>query len=136
MMETTDIRGNLRGIWIHCLPLSTVNFAPKLADSEVTRRVTVKTVKRRRKKNSPSALARSKRRLERFLEKKSAGKPDLASPGETGTPVSPQQDSVILQDSLTCGNVRDLTFSDQPTSVENPQAELRPIFKRKKRKSY
>ena len=92
-------------------------------DSEVTRRVAVKPVKRRRKKNSPSALARSKRRLERFLEKKSAGKPDVASPGETGTPVSPQQDSVILQDSLTCGSVRDLTFSDQPTSVENPQAE-------------
>ena len=30
---------------------------------------------------------------------------------------------MILQGSLTCGSVRDLTFSDQPTSVENPQAE-------------
>ena len=65
-------------------------------DSEVTRRVTVKPVKRRRKKNSPFALARSKRRLERFLEKKLAGKPDLASMEKTGTPVSPQQDSVLL----------------------------------------
>ena len=52
-----------------------------------------------------------------------AGKPDLASPEETGTPVSPQHDSVILQDLLTCGSVRDLTFSEQLTSVENPQAE-------------
>ena len=52
-----------------------------------------------------------------------AGKPDLASPEDKGTPVSPQQDSVILQDSLTCGSVRDLMFSEQPTSVENPQAE-------------
>ena len=44
----------------------------------------MKPVKRRRlKKNrSPSALARSRKRHARFLEKKLAGKPDLASPEE------------------------------------------------------
>ena len=49
--------------------------------SEVARRTTVKPVRRRRKKrNSPSAFARSRRRLARFLEKKLAGKPDMSSP--------------------------------------------------------
>ena len=42
--------------------------------------VTVNPVKRRRKKKYSFALARSKERLARFLEKKSTGKPDLASP--------------------------------------------------------
>ena len=82
----------------------------------------MKPVKHRRK-NSPSALAHSKNRLERFLEKKSAGKPDLTSPEDKETPVYPQQDSVILKDSLTSGSVRDLKFSEQPASVENAQAE-------------
>ena len=46
------------------------------------------TVKHRQKKNrSPSALARSRTRHAQFLEKKLAGKPDLASPEED------QQDS-------------------------------------------
>ena len=57
-------------------------------DSEVAGRATFKPVCRRRKKrNSPSALARSKRRHARFLEKKLAGKPDSPSPED-------QQDSV------------------------------------------
>ena len=36
--------------------------------------------RRRKKKKFPSALARSMNRHRRFLEKKLAGKPDLASP--------------------------------------------------------
>ena len=43
----------------------------------------MKPVKRRRRKNrSPSELACSRKRHARFLEKKLAGKPDLASPEE------------------------------------------------------
>ena len=62
------------------LPAKTPNKAK--SDNKVTGRTTVKPVKRRhRKKNrSPSALARSRKRQARFLEKKLAGKPDLASP--------------------------------------------------------
>ena len=52
-----------------------------------------------------------------------AVKPDLASTEDKGTPDSPQQDSAIFQVSLTRGSVRDLTFSEQLTSVDNPQAE-------------
>ena len=50
--------------------------------SEVTGRTTAKPVRRRRrnKKKSPSALARSMNRHTRFPEKNLAAKPDLASP--------------------------------------------------------
>ena len=54
-------------------------------NSEVTgRTTTAKPVKRHRQKNnqSPSALARSRKRHAGFLEKKLAGKPDLALPEE------------------------------------------------------
>ena len=54
-------------------------------DSGVTGRTTAKKPVRRhcRKKNrSPSALARSRKRHARFLDKKLVGKPDLASPEE------------------------------------------------------
>ena len=54
-------------------------------DGRVTGRTTVKKPvrRRRRKKNrSQSALARSRKRHARFLEKKLAGKPDLALPEE------------------------------------------------------
>ena len=63
--------------------------------SEVTERVSVKPVKRRRKKKKyPSALARTRERHTRFLEKKLAGKPDLASPeGKRVTAVPSEQDS-------------------------------------------
>ena len=64
------------------LPAKTPNKAKD--DNTVTGRTTVKPVKRRRRKKnrSPSALARSRKRHARFLEKKLAGKPDLASPEE------------------------------------------------------
>ena len=64
------------------LPAKTPNKAKD--DNKVAGRTTVKPVKRRRRKNnrSPSALARSRKRHARFLEKKLAGKPDLASPEE------------------------------------------------------
>ena len=73
--------------------------------------------RRRRKKNrSPSALARSRKRHARFLEKKLAGKPDLASPEED------QQDSdnsVCVKElentSLACGSNTDLVSSENPT---------------------
>ena len=63
------------------LPAKTPNKAKD--DNKVTGRTTVKPVKRRHRKNrSPSALARSRKRHAQFLEKKSAGKPDLAPPEE------------------------------------------------------
>ena len=98
------------------LPAKTPNKAKD--DNKVTGRTTVKPVKRRRRKKnrSPSALARSRKRHARFLEKKLAGKPDLASPEED------QQDSDInlvcvkeLENtSLACGSNRDLVSSENP----------------------
>ena len=74
-------------------------------------------MRRRRKKNrSPSGLACYRKRHARFLEKKLAGKPDLASPEED------QQDSdnsVCVKErdntSLACGSNRDLVSSENPT---------------------
>ena len=60
--------------------------------SEVTRRVTAKPVKCRRKKKSPSALTCSRDRHRGFLEKKFAGKPDLASPEDKRIPTVPTQE--------------------------------------------
>ena len=94
------------------LPAKTPNKAKD--DNKVTGRTTVKPVKRRRRKKnrSPSALARSRKRHARFLEKKLAGKPDLASPEED------QQDTYINQElentSLACGSNRDLVSSENP----------------------
>ena len=87
-------------------------------DNNVTRRTTVKPVKRRRRKKNriPSALVPSRKRHAGFLEKKLAGKPDLASPEED------QQDSdnsVCVKElentSLACGSNRDLVSSENPT---------------------
>ena len=73
----------------------------------------MKPVRRRRKKrNSPSALARSRRRHARFLEKKLAGKPDSPLPED-------QQDS-----SLVCGSDRDLESSDNPTPAQAVEPDL------------
>ena len=78
----------------------------------------MKPVKRcsRKKNRSPSALARSRKRHARFLEKKLAGKPDLASPEED------QQDldnSVCAKElgntSLACGSNSDSVSSENPT---------------------
>ena len=98
------------------LPAKTPNKAKD--DNKVTGRTTVKPVKRRRRKKnrSPSALARSRKRHARFLEKKLAGKPDLASPEED------QQDTDInlvcvkeLENtSFACGSNRDLVSSENP----------------------
>ena len=104
------------------LPTKTPNKAKD--DKKVTGRTTVKPVKRRhRKKNrSHSALSRSRKRHARFLEKKLAEKPDLASPEED------QQDSdnsVCVKElentSLACGSDRDLVASENPTP--NPAAD-------------
>ena len=72
---------------------------------------------------SPYALARSRMRHARFLEKKLAEKPDLASPDEN------QQDSdnsvcvKELEDtSLACGSNKDLMFSENPT--QSPNSDL------------
>ena len=91
-------------------------------DSEVAERATVKPVRRRRKKrNSPSALARSRRGHARFLEKKLAGKPDSPSPED-------QQDSVCVKElenaSLVCGSDRDLESSDNPTPAPAVEPDL------------
>ena len=101
------------------LPAKTPNKAKD--DSEVAGRATVKPVRRRRKKrNSPSALARSRRRHARFLEKKLAGKPDSPSPED-------QQDSVCVEleyTSLVCGSERDLESSDNPTPAPAVEPDL------------
>ena len=88
-------------------------------DSGVTGRTTAKKPVRRhrRKKNrSPSALARSRKRHTRFLEKKLAGKPDLASPEEDQ---KDSDNSVCVKElentSLACGSNRDLVSSENPT---------------------
>ena len=98
-------------------------------NKEVTGRTTGKSVRRRRwKKNrSPSALAHSRKRHARFLEKKLAGKPDLASPEED------QQDSdnsVCVKElentSLACGSNRDLGSLENPTP--SPAADPDQFF--------
>ena len=88
-------------------------------DSGVTGRTTTKKPVRRRcrKKNrSPSALARSRKRHARFLEKKLAGKPDLALPEEDQ---QDSDDSVCVKElentSLACGSNRDLVSLENPT---------------------
>ena len=81
-------------------------------------------------------MARSRKRHARFLEKKLAGKPDLASPEED------QQDSdnsVCAKDlentSLACGSNSDLVSSENPTpspaadpDLLNEQAILREFL--------
>ena len=70
---------------------------------------------------STSALARSRRRHARFLEKKLAGKPDSPSPED-------QQDSVCVNElentSLVCGSDRDLESSDNPTPAQAVEPDL------------
>ena len=111
------------------LPAKTPNKAKD--DNTVTGRTTVKPVKRRRRKKnrSPSALARSRKRHARFLEKKLAGKPDLASPEED------QQDlnnSVCVKElentSLACGSNRDLVSSENPTPSPATDPDLREFL--------
>ena len=96
-------------------------------DHKVTGRTTGKSVRRRsRKKNRyPSALARSRKRHARFLEKKLAGKSDLASPEED------QQDSdnsvcakELENTSLACGSNRDLVSSENPTPSPTADPDL------------
>ena len=98
------------------LPAKTLNKAKD--NNKVTERTTVKPVQRRhRKKNrSPSALARSRKRHAWFLEKKLAGKPNVASPEED------QQDSdnsvcvkELENSSLSCGSNSDLVSSENQT---------------------
>ena len=126
-MRITDTRGNSR-IRIHCrkltvsckLPAKTPNKAKD--DSEVAERATVKPVRRHWKKRiSPSASARSRRRHARFLEKELAGKPDTPSPEH-------QQDSVCVKElentSLVCGSDSDLESLDNPTPAPAVEPDL------------
>ena len=94
--------------------------------NEVTRRTTsAKPVRRRRQKKnqSPSALARSRKRHARFLEKKLAGKPDLALPEEksiiTVPGVPDAVDSLCVKElentSPVGGSSRDLVSLEHPT---------------------
>ena len=120
---------------VSCKPRKTPNKAKD--DNKVNGRTIVKPVKLRRKKNrSPSALGRSRKRHARFLEKKLAVKPDLASPEED------QQDSdnsvcakELEYSSLACGSNRDLVSSENPTpspaadpDLLNEQAILREFL--------
>ena len=74
-----------------------------------------------KKRNSPSALARSRRRHTRFLEKKLAGKPDSPSQKD-------QQDSVCVKElgntRLVCGSDKDLESSDNPTPAPAVEPDL------------
>ena len=86
----------------------------------------MKPVRRRRKKrNSPSALARSRRRHARFLEKKLAGKPDSPSPEDQQ---DGRQDPVCVKElentSLVCGSDSDLESSDNPTPAPAVEPDL------------
>ena len=96
--------------------------------SEVTGHVTVNPVKRRRKKKSPSALVCSKERLARFLEKKSAGKPDLASPEDKRiTAVPCEQDSCAKELENTSLGIRkslDLTCGTSDTDLLAQEQEI------------
>ena len=105
------------------LPAKTPNKAKD--DNKVTGRTTVKPVKRRRRKKnrSPSALARSRNRHARFLEKKLAGKPDLASPEEDqqDPDINPVCVKELENTSLACGSNRDLVSSENP--APNPASD-------------
>ena len=100
------------------LPAKTPNKAKDAYDNKVTGCTSVKPVKRRRRKKnrSPSALARSRKRQARFLEKKLAGNPDLASPEEDQ---QNSDNSVCVKElentSPACGSKRDLVSSENPT---------------------
>ena len=117
------------------LPAKTRN---KAKDDKVTVHTTVKPVKRcRRKKNSsPSALARFRKRHARFLEKKLAGKPDLASPEEDQQDLDNSVCAKELENtSLACGSNSDLVSSENPTlspaadpDLLNEQAILREFL--------
>ena len=76
---------------VSCKPLAiTQNKAND--DSKVAGRATLKPVRRHwKKRNSPSALARSRRRHTRFRGEKLAGKQDSPSPED-------QQDSVCVKE--------------------------------------
>ena len=89
--------------------------------------------RRRRKKNqSPSALARSRKRHARFLEKKLAGKLVLALPEEksiTTVPGVPDAvDSLCVKElentSPVCGSSRDLVSLKDPTSSPDSDPDL------------
>ena len=97
-------------------------------DNKVTGRTTAKKPVRRRrqKKNrSPSALARSRKRHTRFLEKKLAGKPYLASPEEEQ---QNSDNSVCVKElentSLACGSSMDMVSSENPTPSPTADSDL------------
>ena len=98
------------------LPAKTPNKAKD--GNKVTGCTAVKPVKRhRRKKNrAPSALAHSRKRHMRFLEKKLAGKPDLASPEEDQQELDNSMCVKELENtSLAYGSTRDLVSLENPT---------------------
>ena len=102
---------------------------------EVTGRTTsAKPVRRRRRNKNrfPSALAPSRKRHARFLEKKLAGKPDLALPEEKsittvpGVPdaVDPLCVKELENTSPVGGSSRDLVSLEDPTSSPDSDPDL------------
>ena len=96
-----------------CCSLRTKTPNKDMDDSEVTGLVAVNSARRRRKKMSPSTLACSQVRMNRFLDQKSSGNPDLASPEGNGTTaVLCEQETVdslsvekeLENTSLACGS--------------------------------
>ena len=80
--------------------------------------------RRKKKRNSPSALASSRKRHAQFLEQKLAGKPDSALPED-------QQDSdnslcvkELENKSLVCGRNKDLESSENPTPTPAAEPDL------------
>ena len=121
------MRITYQGIRIPFCSLRTKTSNKGKNDCEVTGHIAVNSARRCRKKKSPSTLARSQdTRIKRFLDKKSSGKPDLASPKGRGiTAVLCEQETVdslwvkeLETTSLACGGEsRDLKSLDIPTSA-------------------
>ena len=103
-------------------------------NSEVTGRTSAKPVRRRRRKKnqSPSALARSRKRHARFLEKKLAGKLVIALPEEKSIVTVPgvpdAVDSLCVKElentSPNGGSSRDLVSLEDPTSSPDSDPDL------------
>ena len=126
---------DLLSLTVSCkLCAKTPNKAKDNNSAVTGRTTTAKPVKRRRRKKnqSPSALAHSRKRHARFLEKKLAGKPDLALPEEKSITTVPGVPDVV--DSLCVkelentspvgGSSRDLVSLEDPTSSPDSDPDL------------
>ena len=75
-------------------------------------------------KKSPSGLGHSRKRHAHFLEKKLAGKPDLASPEDQQDSDNSVSVKELENTSLICGSNRDLVSSESPTATLAAESDL------------